>query len=566
MTTHIPVGYLERDYLADPYLAMMWAGDGIQFTATIDKERAAAAQFKGMLAHLKGSAAQVLGKINAKKGEGFQFEATITTANGSSCQTLINIDTNHGTGTQFTGQVGEYHSAPTQTAFLIQNGTIGIAAQFLPIIEETKQGNASQFEGMVGNNPGNGVQFRADLTDQGVGATQFFAYPHDIPGPLASEFTGEVIGTKQGGGVQFLSNPVTHALIDYLVADYATDPYGYAAAYIHAHLSTEYTATLIKGASFGAEYLGKIDAKKTLGGQFLSRIFEHPQSLGVQFKSIIGFGLPTQFRSVLYNTTNLRIMVNFPSRGTTGLNWTANTTATGDFSPNNLNTDIVEQVWRSGSTVSGIQIVCDTEIPQGVFLDTLAILNHNLTQSANVQLIGSNSPTFATVGVVVPLTISRTNTFYISPELPINGYRYWKITIDDVTNTSGYLQIGTIVFGDSIIMSGECFVNPIQMKQTHYSDKIYTEGFTNASNDRGVKRKIGLDFRSLNFSGGNYLKLQEVFDIARTNLKGLWIPTPGYPSRYAAFGKLTDLPQETHTDNGESADYVDLSVEVDESL
>jgi hypothetical protein len=122
------------------------------------------------------------------------------------------------------------------------------------------------------------------------------------------------------------------------------------------------------------------------------------------------------------------------------------------------------------------------------------------------------------------------------------------------------------VFGESTILTEEeSFSNPIKFQKYHYTDKIETEGFTTVSNDRGIKRNLVLDFQNINFSGGNYANIQEIFETMRTSHKALWIPTPRYPSRYALFGKLTQIPSETHQDMGEGANYVDFTIEVDEA-
>jgi hypothetical protein len=92
-----------------------------------------------------------------------------------------------------------------------------------------------------------------------------------------------------------------------------------------------------------------------------------------------------------------------------------------------------------------------------------------------------------------------------------------------------------------------------------------TEGFTNTQNDRGLKRYVGLDFQRLNINSGDYENLQEIFEFVRTNLKALWIPTPQYPERYATFGKMTEMPAETHDDLGEDNALADFSIDIDES-
>jgi hypothetical protein len=327
----------------------------------------------------------------------------------------------------------------------------------------------------------------------------------------------------------------------------------------------QYDTKITSFDSLSEQYKSVIEKKYSLPLQYKLEI-DKKHAVGIQFQGLTGSILSLQYRVALYNTTNLRILSEFASRGISGSNWVASSTASGDFGIDNVNTDIVEQVWRSvGGAISSIQLVCDTGLAQGVFLDTLALLNHNLTTSAEVQLLGSNDPLFSTIGVVINFTMTTRNYIYIAPDLPNIGYRYWKIIINDNTNPNNYLQIGTIIFGESTIFQGECFSNPISYKKTHYSDKIMTEGFTTVNNDRGIKAKINLNFENINFAGGNYNSLVNLFETARTNLKCLWVPTPQYPTRYAVYGKLSDLPDETHTDNGENADYVNFALEIDEA-
>lgn len=290
-----------------------------------------------------------------------------------------------------------------------------------------------------------------------------------------------------------------------------------------------------------------------------------------------------QITQVLYNTTQLRILCDFPSRGATsgagnnawgypvagGQNWEASSTLPGDFHVFNVNTDIVEQMWRSNTgDITGVTLKCDTEVSQGVFIDTFAILNHNLTTSANVVLEGATDSAFASIGFAETLTIiaDHPNIYYIAPTLPTQGFRYWRITISDPTNTETSLQIGTILFGSSIIFQGECFTQRVRKTTKHFADRVRTEGFTNVSNDRALKFSVGLEFLNLDFSRGNYRNLRAVLDHQRTSLKCLWIPTPQFPQRFAVFGKLPEIPVEEHNVIAETADYVNLNVEIDESL
>ena len=288
---------------------------------------------------------------------------------------------------------------------------------------------------------------------------------------------------------------------------------------------------------------------------------------GIQANLVRVFNIGIQGRYVLYNTTRVRILRDFPSRGTTGNNWTATSQAVGDFSPLNLNTDIVEQVWRTALGTSTAILTCDTQVNQGVFVDTIGILGHNFTLGATIIIEASNDSGFSPVGQSISIKNEIGNTYYIEPELPQVSYRYWRFIMQDTGNPDYFLRIGSIVFGSSVIFSTtECFVDTVKFKLTQYADGVQTEGFTNVRNDRGRKKTVTLDFRNLSFSGPNFSRLRDLFESGGTILKCLWIPTPQYPSRFAVFGKLRELPEEEHNDRGENADYVSLQVSVDESL
>jgi hypothetical protein len=228
-------------------------------------------------------------------------------------------------------------------------------------------------------------------------------------------------------------------------------------------------------------------------------------------------------------------------------------------------------VYRSETgTTFGLRLACDTGLPQGVFLDTLGILNTNFSQSASVALIGSNDPGFAVTEFFQLLDVGVDNTFYISEELPKEGFRYWAIDIEDPTNSDNFIEVGTIVFGASAIFQGECFVDEVEFKLQDFTDSVVTEGFTSVANSRALKRSVRLDFRFLDFQKNNFKIMRNLFEKYRTTHKCLWIPTPDIDdrevtSRFAAYAKLTALPSERHKYLGGDADYVSFTIEYDES-
>ena len=303
---------------------------------------------------------------------------------------------------------------------------------------------------------------------------------------------------------------------------------------------------------------------------------------------------PMQVLFTIYNTKNLRILCDFPSRGNsarrgeptnnawgfpvgTGQNMRVNSQQPGDFSIFNLNNDDVDEIWRSADNVrTNIQIDIDTEREQGVYMDTFSLQNTNLTRSAIVRLIGSNVSNFSVVEKdITMVVINDPNVYWIAPDLPATGQRYWKLIIDDLTNPDGFVSIGALVFGVSKIMQGECFVDQIEFGDQDFADTIPTEGFSNVSNSRALRKFLGLEFRSLALHLENFDKLKEIFRFARTTLKCLWIPTPSavldVPSatsmaRYAVFSKLRQIPREQHNNKGENATFVSFNIELDESL
>jgi hypothetical protein len=352
--------------------------------------------------------------------------------------------------------------------------------------------------------------------------------------------------------------------LGYLEEPYLSDPY--LSPGIIAQMDMEVLRRLSKTDATGMEVNRVIRASKALGSEVLLRI-NSSKKMGMEIDRLQASSLGMQTRLVLYNTNRLRILCDFPSRGVSGTNWTASSTAAGDFSANNLNTDIVEQVWRSVNSVTSVVLTCDTEVVQGVAIDTLALLNHNLTTSATITVEGSDNISFSPVEQSFAVVPTRQNAYYIAPTFPTIQSRYWRIIIADPTNPDGRIQIGTLLFGNATIFQGECFTDNVTRRRRHFSDKVPTEGFTNVSNDRALKRAISLEFRWLRYQQGNFRALEEIFEEDRTSLKCLWIPDPQDPGRFGAFAKLVQLPDELHRNLGaEASDTVDLNIEVDESL
>jgi hypothetical protein len=395
--------------------------------------------------------------------------------------------------------------------------------------------------------------------------------------PLGSEVDRLLLGYPETMGSEIRrENYISHWQCNgYLYSPYLSGPY--LTAGFCAHVGNQVDMAVRDTTPLGSEVDRSIRTLKSLGSE-VDRVIEDLVFLGSQVERVNAVSLGSQVRFVLYNNRRIRILCDFPSRGAAGagnnawgngrglgLNWQASSTLAGDFVVNNLNTDIVEQVWRSNGALTAT-LACDTEINQGIAPDTVAILNHNWTSSAVVIFEGSNDSAFSSIGASIPISATRINSYYVAPTLPTAQFRYWRINISDTTNLDGYLQVGTVVFGSAIIFQGEDIIDQVRRRTRHFSDKVPTEGYTNVANDRAIKRAITISFNALDYEKGNFENLMSIFETARTSLKCLWMPDPQDPTRFTVFGKLNEIPEEEHQNLGEAADIVNLVVEVDESL
>ena len=274
----------------------------------------------------------------------------------------------------------------------------------------------------------------------------------------------------------------------------------------------------------------------------------------------------------IYNVTNIRVLCEFQSRGLVDQNWTVvqGGQAAGDFQIENVNTDIPEEVYRSSNVF--VTIDCDTGKPQGISPDTFVMWNHNLTSGAVVTAVASNDPTFGTALYAFNVEVTKDNLYFITPlnDFPYPLARYYRFSIVDTDNTDGYVEIGNVLFGSAVIFHNDCITSDVSLRYKEFKDEIPTEGFTNVTNPRTLKKAVTIEFKNLSYGSNNYTNLvNNVFLDARTSLRCVWIPYMEEPSRFGVFGKLTELPSEEHNvmgDANEDLDFVTFTVDIDESL
>lgn len=465
----------------------------------------------------------------------------------------LSVTETHNIGVQVTRVINVEHLVNSQTKRMIVDALHGVSSE---VDRQTSGSHVVGAQAITTINAADSVNAQVERL--------FDAVAHDV----GAQVDRRIVNSLKVKHAEVRRGNVVHENCEdggYLMLPYLSEPY--LAGVICAGMRTQVDRIVGEAHAVNIQVNRNIVDAPHIVFSEIDRNIDALHNVGAQVTRVSGNTVHCQIIKVLYNIKNLRILQDFPSRGTGGTNWTANSTMAGDFSILNVNTDIVEQVWRSNTgTLSGLILTCDTGVPQGVFVDTLALLNHNLTTSAAVLWQGSDDPGFATTPLSVDLTIEEVNTYYIAPTLPLSGYRYHRFLISDPTNSNDFLQIGTIVFGSSIIFQGECFVDKVTKSTKHFADKVPTEAFSNVSNDRAIKFAVSLQFKNLDFNKDNYRNIRDVFDTARTSLKCLWIPTPEYPKRFATFAKLVAIPDEEHNVKGRDLDFIDFNITTDESL
>lgn len=536
MTNPITTGYLGRPYLADPYLTnFVFDHFGSQVTMVI-----------------RGSSplgSQVERKIETVDELGSQVDREVADLSALGSQVDLEVQDLNALGSQ---------------ADRFTMGRDELGSEVDRLIAEAEASLGSQVDREFPTLAYLGSEVDRKITDTA---------------PLGSEVDRLLLGYPETLGSQIRREDyISHWAcpdLGYLARPYLSGPY--LTAGFCAQTAGQVDRGIREATPLGSQVDRSIRTLKSLGSE-VDRVIEDLAFVASQVERVNAVSLGSQVRFVLYNNRRIRILCDFPSRGAagagnnawgnprgTGLNWQASSTLAGDFVVKNLNTDIVEQVWRSNGALTAT-LACDTEINQGVAPDTVAVLNHNWTSSAVVIFEGSNDSAFSSIGASIPISSTHINSYYVAPTLPTAQFRYWRLNISDTTNLDGYLQVGTVVFGSAIIFQGEDIIDTVRRRTRHFSDKVPTEGYTNVANDRAIKRAITVTFNSLDYEKGNFANLISIFETSRTSLKCLWMPDPQDPTRFTVFGKLTEIPEEEHRNLGEAADVVNLVVEIDESL
>lgn len=330
-----------------------------------------------------------------------------------------------------------------------------------------------------------------------------------------------------------------------------------------------------------AQFSTSVERSKTVAQQLEQTndvVYSSANNLFCQFDISSSIAYHMEFRQMSYNLTQLRILWEIASDGSTSANnYTASSNAGTGYEVVNLRSDFLERTWRSsGCTAEWFQF--DAGVGSTIGIDTAALLGHNLTNNAVITVYGygdafSNAPASdadwyaLTPEFTMTVQPNYANVYYIAAVSAAKKYRYWRVLIQDAGNTAGYLEIGRFVAGEALVFdTRENMTMDVDFSQINYKDELKLNGFSSIANNRALRSRLRLGFDNLDMeSNDNYAQLQRMLTYCRDTLKALVIPDPRRPYRYTVYSKLSQMPQEKHRFIDDATSYASFDLEWDEA-
>ncbi len=257
-------------------------------------------------------------------------------------------------------------------------------------------------------------------------------------------------------------------------------------------------------------------------------------------------------------------MYNFSNPGSNVLSVTSQ--AAGDHEKVNLTTSPLRQTYRSADVAGWQEIIIEVN-DQITVADTIAILNHNLTEIAAVEVQFSTDPSFAVIAATLPM-VWREKHMVLLQDIG-QAYRYWRFRFLDPTNPCGYIEIGRIVAGKAFtVTNDEDITDSFQVGLMDKAYKMNTEGFFRASNERVKIERLSMTFDKLWTTKTvedptrdyNYLGLMRMFKSVGETMPFLTILDPEDTEFFVMWGQIDTLPTRGFTINR----YVSIPLTIEE--
>lgn len=224
-------------------------------------------------------------------------------------------------------------------------------------------------------------------------------------------------------------------------------------------------------------------------------------------------------------------------------------TAEGDFDKANLTTEPLRQVWRSVDAAGWKEIVIQAETESQV--DTVALLGHNLSEDAVVQVQADFDDSFLAPAETKVMTWSKGNMALTDGFSA--SYEFYRIRILDPSNPCGYIQVGRIVGGRAFTFDyNEDINDDFEIAQDDLADSVRSEGFFRISNDRVKVKSLSARFTKISTvasQNANYLGWLEMMDEVGVTKPFLTILDRGDTGFGLFWAQLEKIPQIAYTVN-----------------
>lgn len=235
-------------------------------------------------------------------------------------------------------------------------------------------------------------------------------------------------------------------------------------------------------------------------------------------------------------------------------------TADGDFDKANLTTESVRQVWRSADCTAWQEVVIKAELKTRI--DTLAILGHNFTEDAVVQVQANIDDNW--VAPPFNRTVPWTELNMVLCEDFADDYEYYRVRVLDPGNPCGFIEIGRIVGGRAFtFQGGEDITDEIEIEYEDMADAVKTEGFFRVSNVKVTARSLSVKFNKLYSNppdNANFLGLRSMYRVVGKTKPFLTVVDRGDPAFCSVWGQLEKVPRESYT----VLKYMSQSIKIDE--
>lgn len=119
------------------------------------------------------------------------------------------------------------------------------------------------------------------------------------------------------------------------------------------------------------------------------------------------------------------------------------TGAASGYPGSNLKTLPITETWRSAD-LTAVQNL-DADLGSALAVNFAAIVNHNLSQNATIQLYADDNASFTSPNVSE--TIPYREFLAFKRLSASQTYRYWRVRIDDTGNADGYNEVGYLMLG-----------------------------------------------------------------------------------------------------------------------